>query len=363
MSKTICPSVQDHMSKTKRTFVGAVVAATAAFTILGVGPAQAAAGTDHNPVAPAAAQVDDSRAPDRTAAATAVESPAARSALATIQTRIARYVATHGTTYTFGNYLDPATGRIVLDTDAPADLVSSLTDLSGAPIDQRQAASQLQLRRTTITDTSGRLDDSPPFHGSAGLDAEGFLCSSGFAVQNSSGTRFMTTAGHCYSNGATVLTESDARTVGTVVDRHLPTVTGEAMDVELIGGQSYAGRVFTGGVASTTSAPVRGAGSAVVGFANYCHSGRTTGEQCGHRVLDINGESCTETGCVSPVIVYTGGIITQGGDSGGAFYAKDSSGGIHIRGEAIASNSARNEGFVEPWTVEASALGLRIVTG
>ncbi len=359
------------MPRAKRIFVSAVVAATAAFTIMGIGPAQAAADGDHAVALSGAATVDDGRAPDRIAGAKAVEWPAARSALATIQARIARYVATHDANYMFGNYVDPDTGRIILNTDAPADLVSSLTDLSGASFDQRQAASQLQLRRTTTTeqlrrttttDEASRRDDSPPFFGGAGLAVGDTVCSSGFAVQDSAGTRFMTTAGHCFTDGATVLTESGGQTVGTVSDRHELTDPGATMDVELIGGQFYEGRVFTGGVTSSTSAPVVGAGTVDVGFDNYCHSGRTTGEHCGHTVTATNGQYCGSSGgCASPVIVYTGGTISEHGDSGGAFYYKDTSGGIWICGQIIGGTTTTD--YVQPWSVVASALGVSLVTG
>jgi hypothetical protein len=345
------------MSKTKRTLVGAVVAATAALTVLSVSPAQAAPGKAD--ARAAAAKVDQSLAPDRAASAKVV-SPAATSALSTIQTRIARYVAAHGTAYTFGSYVDSATGRIVLDTDAPASVVSSLTDMSGAATAERQAASQVQLRRKAVTDTFNRRDDIPPFWGGGGITSGGALCSSGYAVQNSAGTRFMVTAGHCFASGATVRTESGANTYGTVSNRHLPTVSGDAKDMELVGGQSYSGRIFTGGVTSTSSIPVVAAGTAYVGYTNYCHSGRTTGENCGHTANSINAQVCTQSGCKSPVIAFTGGTMIQGGDSGGTFYAKDSS-GAWIRGNVIATDGTT--GWAEPWTVISPTLGVSIVTG
>jgi len=346
------------MTKTRKMLVGAVIATTAALTVLGAGPAQAAPGKDKTP-GHAAASVDDRLAPDRAVRSNAVPA-AVTAALTTIQARIANYVATHGTAYTFGSYLDSVTGRIVLDTDAPAGLVSSLTNLAGATAAQIQAVGQVQVRRTTVRDSFNRRDDTPAFWGGAGLLAEGFLCSSGYAVQNSAGTRFMVTAGHCYNNGATVLTESSANTYGTVSNRHLPTITGDAKDMELVGGQSYAGRVYTGGVTSATSIPVVSAGDAVVGFTNYCHSGRTTGEQCGHTATSITAQVCTQTGCKSPVISFTGGTLSAGGDSGGTFYAQDSRGAF-IRGNVIAGDGTTS--YAEPWTVISPTLGVSIVTG
>jgi hypothetical protein len=351
------------MPKAKRTLVGAIVVTIAALTGLSAGPALGAPGGDKDkePAPAVAAAPKDARlAPDQGARTKAVPTDTT-SALVKIQARIARYVATHGsTTYTFGSYVEPATGRIVVDTNAPQNVVATLTDLSGEGANEVQAARQVLVHRTTTTDAFHRRDDSPPFYGGGGLSAGGTLCSSGYAVQNGAGTKSMVTAGHCYANGTTVQTESGGQTYGTVSNRRLPTVTGEAVDMELIGGQSYAGRIFTGGVTSSTSIPVVAAGGAVVGYNAYCHSGRTTGEQCGHTATSINGQVCTQTGCKSPVIVYTGGTIQQGGDSGGTFYAKDNS-GAWIRGHVIASNTTT--GYVQPWTVVAPTLGVSIVTG
>ncbi|MFJ3310407.1 hypothetical protein ACIPSA_47005 [Streptomyces sp. NPDC086549] len=303
---------------------------------------------------------DDSLAPDRGAQPKVAVSPATKLALAAIQKQIAHYVATNDTKYTFASYADQATGRIVLETDAPDGVVSTLTDLPGAAKDQDQAVSQMQVRKTTTTDVFSRRDDSPPFYGGGGISNGSVLCSSGYTVQNSAGTRFMVTAGHCFANGATVTTESGRYTYGTVSNRHLPTVTNEPIDVELIGGQPYTGRIFTGDVNSATSIPVVAAGTAYEGYNNYCHSGRTTGENCGHTATSINGQVCTQTGCKSPVIVFQGGTLTQGGDSGSPFYAKDSQGAF-IRGHVIAGSNTTS--YAEPWTVVAPTLGVSIVTG
>ena len=172
---------------------------------------------------------------------------------------------------------------------------------------------------------------------------------------------FSVTAGHCFANGANALVESGLRSYGTVSGRRLPTVTGHPMDMELLGGQSYAGRVYTGGVVSTSSRPVVAAGAASAGYTNYCHSGRTTGENCGHTASSTNAQVCTASGCKSPVIAFTGGTMIQGGDSGGAFYALDGSGGAWIRGNVIATNGTT--GWAQPFTTVASQYGVSIVTG
>jgi hypothetical protein len=341
----------------KRTFV-ALIATAAAVTALGAGSAQGQASPDKQRLEAVHGQADSAfLATERAASKTVVTTATSRTALATVQGRIARYVATHGTKYTFGSYSDPKTGAVVVDTNAPSSLVASLTSVTGA---QSLASVKVRTTRGTITDTYNRRDDIPNYYGGGGITAGGFLCSTGYAVQNSVGTRFMVTAGHCFANGQAVNTESNLRSEGVVQNRLLASLGNGPIDMELLGGQGYWGRIFTGGVTSSTSLPVVGAGTAYVGYNNYCHSGRTTGEQCGHTATSITGQVCTQTGCKSPVIVYTGGTIQQGGDSGGTFYAKDAS-SIWVRGHVIASSSTT--GYVEPFTQVQSQYGISIVTG
>jgi hypothetical protein len=344
----------------KRTFV-ALIATAAAVTVLGVGggQAQAASVISREKPADSRAVADPTfAAKERAASKGVVSTVASRAALATVQTRIAEYVAKNGTKYTFGTYGDPATGNVVVDTDAPADLVDSLTSAAG---DKNLAITKVEVRQETTTDTFQRRDDIPSFWGGAGLLASNALCSTGYAVQDSSGNRWMVTAGHCYADGTSVNTESNLRQVGIVTGRSLASLGSGPIDMEFLAGQSYAGRVYTGGVTSSTSRPVVAAGTAFVGFTNYCHSGRTTGEQCGHTANSITAQVCTATGCKSPVIAYTGGVVQQGGDSGGAFYAKDSTGGAWIRGHVIAGNSST--GFVEPFTQVTARFAVTAVTG
>lgn len=348
------------MRKTKWLYVSAAVMATAALTLTTVGAAQADPGKDKEPVSDSSAVAVDSASPPDALATKGVSTSAALT-LTLIQNKIAAYVAYNGTKYSFGSYVDPDTGKIVVDTDAPMDVVGPLTIIAGRTAAEKAAlvATTVQVRRQTTSDAWHRRDDIPPYYGGGGISASGAICSSGYAVKTSGGTKFMVTAGHCYANGVSVRTESGATLYGTVFARRLPTVTGGTSDMEVIGGSQYAARVFTGGIVSTTSIPVVAAGGAFVGYANYCHSGRTTGEQCGHKAISITAQVCTSTGCKSPVIAYTGGVVQQPGDSGGTFYAKDAS-GAWIRGHVIAGNST--VGYVEPWTVVAATYGVSIVT-
>ena len=345
---------------TRRLLAAIALLAFALAAALATAPAHAstapASGSKKPTGSPASPRAGADQAPDRSAGQ--APSPASSQALNAIQRRIADHVAAHGTKYTFASYLDSA-GRVVVDTNAPASVVSRLTSVSNPRL--RQAAGNARIRRSTIKDAFHRRDDIPSFWGGAGITNSGGICSAGYAVRNSVGSVFSVTAGHCFANGANALVESGLRSYGTVSGRRLPTVTGHPMDMELLGGQSYAGRVYTGGVVSTTSRGVAAGGAASAGYSAYCHSGRTTGENCGHTATSTNAQVCTSSGCKSPVIAFTGGTMIQPGDSGGAFYAIDGAGKAWIRGNVIATNGTT--GWAQPFTTVASQYGVSVVTG
>ncbi|OLF12548.1 chymotrypsin family serine protease [Actinophytocola xanthii] len=270
-------------------------------------------------------------------------------ASASIQKRIADHVRDNGTRYTFGAYADAVSGKVVVETDAPAEVVSSLVG---------PHRGMVEVRRQAVTDNFSRRDDVPAYWGGAGItDTPGLPhCSAGYTVQNSSGARFMVTAGHCFGNGTNAFTELGGRYFGTAFGNGLP-----SQDMVLLGGESYGSFIYVGGVNSSTGHHVASAGNPVVGFTNYCHSGRTTGEHCGHTVNSVNGIVCTSSGCKSPVMVWTGGVLTQGGDSGSPVYALSVSGtDKHIRGHNIAASG--NTRYAELWSRVQARFGVSIVT-
>jgi hypothetical protein len=273
--------------------------------------------------------------------------PAADLALKAVQGRIANHVRTKGTKHTFGTYLDPASGKVVVETDAPAEVLTSLVGTD---------ATSVVVRRAAVSDSYHRRADVPSFWGGAGVTASHNVpwCSTGFSVKNGAGTRFMVTAGHCFTNGTSVYAETGGAPMGTVSGNGLP-----SQDMELIGGRSYGSSIYVGGVTSSTGNPVVAAADPVVGFNQYCHSGRTTGENCGHTATSVNAQVCTSSGCKAPVIAFTGGALPQGGDSGSPFYAKSGS-NVHIRGIIIAVGG--NTAYAEKWSRISSRFGVSIVT-
>jgi hypothetical protein len=336
-----------------RSVAAAALAAALAVALGGPSNAAGRAGDDPKPPESSAAGLGAAPvAADQVAGAGLSGPPVSAkvtAASSTIQSRIVTYVKSHGTKYTFGSYTDATTGKVVIQTDAPADVVSSLVGTLGGVADVRKQA---------VSDSFSRKDDVAPFWGGAGIVLTKGVprCTSGYSVKNAAGTRFQITAGHCFSNGQTALTELGGRVVGVISGNGLP-----SRDMEAISGQTYSPFIYTGGVNSSTGAHVASAADPVVGFANYCHSGRTTGEHCGHTVTSVTGTVCTSSGCKSPVIVFTGGTMIQGGDSGAPFYANSASGpDKHIRGHVIASGGST--GYAEKWSRVAARWGVTILT-
>ena len=280
-------------------------------------------------------------------------------ALRTIQAQIGEYVEKAGPKFSFATHFDSSEGQIVIDSDAPRDLLAQLTSVEDK--EGREAVAKAKVTESKTEDTWHRRDDIQAFWGGAGITNGSGICSAGYAVRSATGAVFSVTAGHCFANGTNALTESMARSYGIVSGRRLPTVTGHPMDMELMSGRTYVGRVYRGGILSMSSRGVAAAGAAYEGYTNYCHSGRTTGENCGHTAQDTSAQVCTQTGCKQPVISFTGGVMIQPGDSGGAFYAIDSSGRAWIRGNTIASGGGT--GYAQPYTGVAAAYGVSIVTG
>jgi hypothetical protein len=277
-------------------------------------------------------------------------SPEVSLASSTVQSRILDYVRANGTRYTFGSYADALSGKVVLETDAPSEVVSALVGTFGELV---------EVRKQTISDQFHRRDDVAPFWGGAGVTPTSGVphCSDGYVVQNAVGTRFMVTAGHCFSNGQTARTETAP---GVVVGGASGNGLGTGRDMVILGGQSYGSSIYTGGVTSTTGAHIASAADPIVGFANYCHSGRTTGTNCGHTVNSVTATVCTQTGCKSPVIAYTGGTLPQGGDSGGSFFVDSvSAPDKHIRGHHIAGGGGTS--YAELYSRVVAWFGVTIV--
>ena len=270
----------------------------------------------------------------------------------TLQDRIARRAwSPAAKNYNYASWLDLKTGKLVLQTNAPRSVTAELSKGYTGVIEQQDGA---------IRDSFSRRADTSPFWGGSSIKSGGSVCSSGFIVQRG-GQRFMVTAGHCFAVGANATTTDGNLSVGNVTQRgpFLPWPL-QSFDMELIAGASYGSSIFVGGTNSSTGRRVNGAGDPVVGFTQYCRSGQTSGEQCGQTVQSVNAQVCTQTGCKSPVISYSG-QLSNNGDSGGPFYVYTGDGNaVHARGMHIAAGSTTM--FAEKWSRISSHLGVSIVT-
>jgi hypothetical protein len=250
--------------------------------------------------------------------------------------------------YAYGFYYDLRRGVLVVQTDAPAAVVASATRSFPGKVDYRQGVSKRDTRQ----------NDPPPFWGGASITSGGAICSSGFVVQNGSGTRFMVTAAHCFGLGATVTSTGGGWNLGTVVSRGpFPT-----WDLELLGGASYGSYIYVGG-ASGVGSHMLGAADPVIGFNNYCRSGQTTFENCGQTVSSLSATFCDASGCTTSLIAYSGGGLSAGGDSGAPFYVAAVGGtgvGVHARGIHIARSGGTM--YAERWNTVAAHFGVSIVT-
>jgi hypothetical protein len=273
----------------------------------------------------------------------------ARATIASIQHQVAgRAFAAGAARYTYASWPDPATGKVVLMTDAPRAVTAPLS---------RRFAGALDVRPGGPRDELGPRADLAPFWGGGSIMGEDGICSAGFTVRNAAGTSFLVTAGHCFQLGGEVRTTDGGARVGSVVTRGpIP-----PFDMELIGGRSYGGSIFVGSGSEWSRKRVAGAADPVEGDGGYCRSGQTTGERCGQTILSVDAQVCTQTGCKSPVIVYTGGVAGAGapGDSGAPLYRPSRNrAAVRIAGMHIAA--AGTISFAEKWSRISSHLRVEI---
>jgi hypothetical protein len=294
---------------------------------------------------------DQAGSPGRSATA-----PGTQHALANLQKRIQKRAEKKNAGESFAVSVNSA-GRIELQTSAGDDAVQEITATTDEN-DKKELAKAKVEKVDPIKHDYNRVDDVPSFWNGAGINVGGGYCSNGYAARrNSDGKNVAVTAGHCAATGTAIRTESGAQAFGTVIARYY----GGLDDFELVGGSSYAGRVYTGGVTSTSSIPVVSAGDAYVG-SQYCVSGRTSGTPCGLTAESTDSYVCFTDGyCRDHAIqVHENGAGPGPGDSGGTFFFLYNN-AAYIRGSHMGGNSTTS--WEQSYTEAAAHAGLSIVTG
>lgn len=245
-----------------------------------------------------------------------------------------------------GAYFDPRLGKIVIQTESPAAMFSPMLS----------AFSEMTEFLNSPVVRYSRDNDGAPHWGGAKIVSAGFdPCSSGFTVKNSAGTRYMVTAGHCFPNGA-IVKSGGGLAFGTIVQRaEYPTY-----DMELIGGSTYAGRIYNADDCCT-SAQVAGASDPVVGRAIYCHSGFFSLSGCGETVTDLHALFCTGGQCTPDTMKFDAPDPPGPGDSGGPFYLPGSA--VYIRGMVIGGGVLSCPCYGEKWSSISGKFSVSIYTG
>lgn len=256
--------------------------------------------------------------------------------------------------HVFGSAFDLVRDVMVVTTDAPQDVVRSLS--AGLPITVEH--------RHGTGGRNSRQYDSIPFRGGAAITVGTAQCSSGFTVKSPQGDRYLLTAGHCgyvqgVPMGRPVSNTGSGENMGYFYNWNYPT-----RDIGLISRLNSAGAyghyIYVGNATGTVKR-VSGASDPVVGGTGYCRSGVSSFEQCGNRVVSTSGQLCDAAGCTQNLVTYNQGAASLSGDSGAPLYTYNSDrSAVVVRGIHIGIVGTTY--YAEKWSLIASSQGVSIVT-
>jgi hypothetical protein len=244
-----------------------------------------------------------------------------------------------------GIYFAGQTDKVTVDTNRP-NLFKRFRD--DPNVDIREVAGGSRL---------GRTNDPSPHKGGAVVIGDSpsgpgdGACTSGFTVKKSSGTKYMVTAGHCFSLSASV--EGGTGLSWGMVTQRAPF---PAKDAELIGAGTYTHEFYRGALVGTLE-DVSGAGNPAVGN-TYCASGMWTGTDCNWFMTDLDAEGCWDDGCTDN-LAKAEGTAADHGDSGGPLYIKID-GTYRVRGILVGELGAF--GYFTKWSTIRDTFDVTIVT-
>jgi hypothetical protein len=237
---------------------------------------------------------------------------------------------------------DPASGTIILNYQKPdADSLSELATAQGGTVTganyaasvasafQAQFGSDVTLGQEMSgpLTADARNNDTPPFYGGDLIHGP-YNCTGGFNVQNSSGSYFMLTAGHC----GTGTFSTDEATVGPTSTNWWGGASGSPpyptyWDVQVIKINSSAGGAGLVWTSPSGAGAVKGSLIPAVG-ATFQVNGYLTGRRNAEATevdfiadkIDIDGEYYNATHQVWLENDDPDQVICQEGDSGGPVY-------------------------------------------
>jgi streptogrisin C len=194
--------------------------------------------------------------------------------------------------------------------------------------------------------------------GGQAITTGGSRCSLGFNARNSSGTRYVITAGHCGNLGGTW--SGAGGTIGPVANSSFPTNDYARITVSSASAAStpLIDRYSAGSDVTVAGSTAAGNGAAV------CRSGSTTGWHCGS-ITGLNQTVCYSQGCVSQTIRTN--VCAEPGDSGGSLVTNPGS-GTRVQAQGMTSGGSGNctsggTTYFQPVNEALSAYGLTLYTG
>ncbi|MFE6736279.1 hypothetical protein [Microbacterium sp. NPDC057650] len=220
-------------------------------------------------------------------------------------------------------------------------------------VEARKASGEASIPIRTVVSSdrpqtaTTRWDDVAPWNMSTAITSAGMRCSLGVPV-TINGSRMAVTAGHC--PGTSFVHPGNGASAGTM---HTTTWSANADiygDWKLLRSSTYANRVFSGSLSSSSWLPISGInwGTRSAG-SQLCTSGSTTGQICRYFVRLTNVTANINDGTQ---VVTTGHLTLmrhdsnagsaydtngfRGGDSGGPCYYADGNGGVTVAGTVSA---------------------------
>jgi streptogrisin B len=197
----------------------------------------------------------------------------------------------------------------------------------------------------TIKRTNGTFNKL--IQGGDAIYATSWRCSLGFNVQNSSGTQYFLTAGHC-TDGAGTWYSNSARTTA------IGTTAGSSFPTNDYGIVRYTGSVARPGTANGVD--ITSAGTPSVG-ATVIRDGSTTGTHSG-RVTALNATVNYGSGDIVYGLIQTT-VCAEPGDSGGSLYGSNGTAyGLTSGGSGDCTSGGTT--FFQPVTEALSAYGVSV---
>ncbi|MFC4467107.1 S1 family peptidase [Streptomyces xiangluensis] len=232
--------------------------------------------------------------------------------------------------------VDSKTNKVTVTVD------STVSDAEIAKIKEAAGSNADALQ---IKHTPGKFNKL--IQGGDAIYASSWRCSLGFNVQNSSGTQFFLTAGHCTDGAGTWYSNSGRTTV-------IGSTTGSSFPGNDYGIVRYSGSVSRPGTANgvdITRAATPSVGTTAI------RDGSTTGTRSG-RVTALNATVNYGGGDVVSGLIQTN-ICAEPGDSGGSLYGSNGTAyGLTSGGSGNCSSGGTT--FFQPVTEALSAYGVSV---